>query len=232
MSGRPFQKVKISLTNPLRSLIHFRRFCENNEEGCSNIKTFARSLIDLTRTSSSESTQTDSDESFLIQNVCKLSENFTSYGKFYLISNLWATIHKDFQVKLLFLLYGDFDNDQQADTLALLGDALNETMYKASKNTSNCAKDLDLDKLCATNKKEFYQTCDKRLKNFIDSLTAKKVNDNTDCVNNKYNVYENILKARNSKFVSDVGVKEHMVSYLSTGKSTSLYCKNRLKGNY
>ena len=75
MSGRPSQKVEISLTNPLRSLIHFRRFCENNEEGCSNIKTFAESLLNLTRTSSSQSTQTDSDESFLMQNVCKLSEN-------------------------------------------------------------------------------------------------------------------------------------------------------------
>ena len=102
MSGRTSQKVEISLTNPLRSLLHFGRFCENNEEGCSNIKTFAESLLNLTRTSSSQSTQTDSDESFLIQNVCKLSENFTSYEKSYLISNLWATIHKDFQVKLLF----------------------------------------------------------------------------------------------------------------------------------
>ena len=144
----------------------------------------------MTRTSSSQFTQTDSDENFLIQNVCELSENFTCYEKSYLISNFWATINKDFQVKLFFLLYGDFDDDQQADTLALLGDALNETMYTASKNTSNCAKDLDLDKLCATNKKEFYQTCDIRLKNFIDSLTAKKVDDNTYCLNNKYNLYE------------------------------------------
>jgi hypothetical protein len=171
----------------------------------------------LTRTISSQSTQTYSNESFLIQNVCKLSENFTSYEKSYLTSNLWATIHKDFQVKLLFLLYGDFDNDQQADTLALLGDTLNET----------------IDKLCVTNKKEFHQTCDIRLENFIDSLTAKKVNDNTDCVNNKCNVYENILKARNSKFVSDVGVKEHMVSYLSSVKSihnTQVFSKQGGKG--
>ena len=80
-----------------------------------------------------------------------------------------------------------------------------------------CQKKID--KLSATNKKEFYQTCDIRLKNFIDSLTAKKINDNADCVNYKYNVYENVLKARNSKFVSDVGVKEHMVSYLSSSKS-------------
>ena len=219
MAGRPSQKVEISLTNPLRSLIYFRRFCDDNDEGCSTIRTFAQSLLNLTRTSTSQSSQTESDASFMIQNVCELSETFTSYEKSYLISNLWSTLHTDFQVKLFFLFYGDFDNDQQADTLALLGDSLNEIMYEASKNTANHAKDLDLDKLCATNKKEFYQTCDIRLKNFIDSLTAKKVNDNTDCVNYKYNVYENILKARNSKFVSDVGVKEHMVSYLSSNKS-------------
>ena len=174
MARRPSHKVEVSFTNPLRSLIHFRRFCENNEEGSSQIRTFAESLLNLTRTSSSKSTQTDSDGSQLIQNVCEASENFTSYEKSYLVSNLWSTIHKDFQVKLLFLFYGDFDNAQQADTLALLGNSLNESMYEASKNTSNHAKDLDLDKLSATNKKEFYQTCDIRLKNFIDSLTAKK----------------------------------------------------------
>ena len=37
MAGRPSQKVEISLTNPLRSLIYFRRFCDDNDEGCSTI---------------------------------------------------------------------------------------------------------------------------------------------------------------------------------------------------
>ena len=68
---------------------------------------------------------------------------------------------------------------------------------------------------------------------FIDALTARKVYTNNECVNFKYNAYENILKARNSKFVSDVGLKEHMVSYLSSGKAihnTQVFSKQGGKG--
>ena len=46
---------------------------------------------------------------------------------------------------------------------------------------------------------EFYKAYDNRLTNFIHALTAKKVNDNNECLNYKYNAYENILKALNSK---------------------------------
>ena len=57
--------------------------------------------------------------------------------------------------------------------------------------------------------------------------------DDNDNVNFKYNAYENILKARNSYFISDVGLKEHMVSYLSSGKArhnTQVFSKQGGKG--
>ena len=53
-----------------------------------------------------------------------------------------------------------------------------------------------------------------RLKAFIDSLTTNFFYNNED-INFKSNVYENILKSRNHKYVSKVGLKEHMVVYLS-----------------
>ena len=52
-------------------------------------------------------------------------------------------------------------------------------------------------------------------------------------LNYKSNVYENILKARNSKYVSKVGLKEHMVTYLSSNKSrnsTEVFSKQGAKG--
>ena len=58
-----------------------------------------------------------------------------------------------------------------------------------------------------------------RLKAFIDSLTTKTVYNNED-INFKSNVYENILKSRNHMYVSKVGLNEHMVAYLSSGKSS------------
>jgi hypothetical protein len=122
---------------------------------------------------------------------------------------------------------------QQANLFAFLGDSLNETIYEESLKSSTLAKDLDLERLNEKNKKQFYENRDKRVTCFIDALTARKVYTNNECVNFKYNAYENILKARNSKFVSDVGLKEHMVSYLSSGKAihnTQVFSKQGGKG--
>ena len=62
-----------------------------------------------------------------------------------------------------------------------------------------------------------------------------KFNQSTnDNLNFKSNAYENILKARNSKFVCTIGMKEHMVVYLSSGKShhaSQVFSKQGGKGN-
>ena len=70
-----------------------------------------------------------------------------------------------------------------------------------------------------TLKVTFIKKCDKRVTTFIDTLTAKQKSENCAFVNYKCNAYENLLKARNLKFVSGIGVKEHMVAYLASGKS-------------
>lgn len=49
-------------------------------------------------------------------------------------------------------------------------------------------------------------------------------------LNFKSNAYENILKARNGKFISEAGIKEHMVTYLASGKSRHASQKNSNQG--
>ena len=93
-------------------------------------------------------------------------------------------------------------------------------------------KSLNFDDLKALNKTSFYESTDKRLKVFIHKLTEKTsyVKENMDF---KSNAYENILKARNGKFISEAGIKEHMVTYLASGKSrhsTQIFSKQGGKG--
>ena len=77
---------------------------------------------------------------------------------------------------------------------------------------------LSIKDLKNATKDKLYGECDERLKNFIDCLTERKITAN-DNIAFKSNIYENILKARNNKYVSVVGLKEHMVVYLASGKS-------------
>ena len=93
---------------------------------------------------------------------------------------------------------------------SLLGNSLNKVVYKTSLQNMKYAHDISIEDLKKANKKDFYDRCDPRLKAFIDSITdllfyKKKIkNDN---FNYKCNIFENILKARNNKFVSNVGLK-------------------------
>ena len=102
--------------------------------------------------------------------------------------------------------------------LFFLGDALNQEIYEETVKSERRTEDITLFDLKAASKEEFYEKCEKRLKCFLDALTAKKKSEN-DNINFKSNVIENICKARNSKFVSEVGLKETMVSNLASGKS-------------
>ena len=233
MAGRPTCTIELSLNNPLRCMRDITKYCQQNESLKANMILFANSLLDCFVKSETKSTQTNNDETSLMQNICELSENFTSYEKSFLLSNIWSKIHPDDQVKIIFMLYCELEQDQQENMFAFLGDSLNATIYDESKKNCKQAKDLDIGQLREKNKSDFYKNCDKRVTSFIDSLTARQVNTNSDCVNFKYNAYENILKARNSKFISEVGLKEHMVSYLASGKAihnTQVFSKQGGKG--
>ena len=104
------------------------------------------------------------------------------------------------------------------DLFSFLGNALNDDLYKESTKSDISAQDLNLEDLKKSSKIDFYKSSDIRLQSFINSLTERK-RSACDNSNFKYNVYENLLKARNSKFNSAVGIKEHMVAYLASGKA-------------
>lgn len=105
---------------------------------------------------------------------------------------------------------------------------MNALIYKALNVNEKFAKDFDIEYLIPANKTVFYNSCDDRLKCSIDALTARNTNSNDD-LNFKSNVYENMLKARNSKFVSEIGIKEHMLSGKSLHAS-QVFSKQGAKG--
>ena len=222
MPGRPSHKVEVSLTNPLRSVPTFLSFYDKNENSREETKKFARVLFDATKSTSDNITQIEATP----DNAFDMTSNFTSYEKSALVSNIVKSLHPDYQV-----LIEDFDMTHQSEIFALLGNSLNKTVYEASQRHEN-EEEANLKNLQNINKENFYAECDVRLASFIDAITAKQ-NINENNLNFKSNVYENILKARNTKYVSKVGLKEHMVTYLSSNKSrnsTQVFSKQGAKG--
>ena len=229
MPGRPSHKVEVSLTNPLRSVPTFLSFHDKNENSREESKKFARVLFEATKSTSDNTTQSEATP----DNAFDMTSNFTSYEISALVSNIMKSLHPDYQVKLLFVLIEDFNMTHQSEIFALLGNSLNKTVYEASRRHEN-EEEANLKNLQNINKENFYAECDVRLTSFIDAITAKQnINIKENNLYFKSNVYENILKARNTKYVSKVGLKEHMVTYLSSNKSrnsTQVFSKQGAKG--
>ena len=210
--GRPKTKFEFDLLDPEESL----RVLEKNvkqEKFKATLEVFGKGILRNVTEPSSIGTQTQPD----IDSICEIVKDFDEFEKCFLMANIMSQLSNEEKVNSIFLLYNDLEYEQQCDMFALLGNSLNQEIYETSTMKSS-GQDLTIEDLKDVSKLGFYQECEGRLKNFIDHLTARKksTNENT---NYKANIFENMLKARNSKYLSGMGIKEHMVTYLSSGKS-------------
>ena len=213
--GRPSVKFEIDFADPLLNLERIKTNCKSDKTK-DNVRLFAKTLLECFDEKESQATQTDMS-----------SDDFS-----FMISNQWMHLETDTKLKLLMMFFSDLGFDEQSDFFAFLGHCLNSDIYEESKNYKKKYSDLNFDDLKAVNKKIFYDRCDSRLKSFIDNLTENTSYKNYN-QNFKSNIYENILKARNGKYISEAGLKEHMVSYLASGKarhSSQIFSKQGGKG--
>ena len=206
------------------------KICSNSAVRA-NVNWFAKLLVELTEDRTSNFTQTDSISS---EQVLEMTEKNSVHEKSYMLVNLWNGIEvEEYKINMIFMFISNMQLAAQSDVFSLLGNLLNQEMYCASKDIEKNAQDITIYDLKAANKVDLYNKCDKRLQSFIDALTARLKSEHEN-INFKSNIYDNILKARNSKYFSPSGVKEHMVSYLSSGKSmhaSQVFSKQGGKGS-
>ena len=131
-----------------------------------------------------------------IEAVCDNTTNMVNFEKSFLISLLWKQVEERDQVKLMLKFYNDLSLEGQSDLFSFLGNALNEDLYKSSKQGGIIGKDLNLEDLKNSCKFDFYKSNDIRLKSFINYITECKTS-SCDNDNFKSNVYEYIPGALN-----------------------------------
>ena len=222
--GRPRTIVEINFNHPLDSLDEIRVLCQS-ESIRANIVVFATGLLGLADIKVDpdflmEHIFKHNTKETFVDSVCRASDNMAIYEKSHLIANLFLKIPQVEGCKLLYLMYSNMGYEGQCDVFSFLDSSLNENLKTESVEKVRNASKLSIKDLKKATKDQLYDECDGRLKNFIDAITHKQWNSPKDDNNTyKANVYENLLKARNGKYVSDIGLKEHMVIYLASGKS-------------
>ena len=188
--GRPATRIEIDLSDPSDSLEKIKYAC-TNQTIKKNILLFASQLLDICGGGSdSWSSQTefatkslidvafheDKVETF-IDSVYDISKEMASYERSYMISLLISQMDEKDQVKMLFKFYEDLSLEGQSDMsdmFGFLGISLNRELFNASKACNAISKDLNLEDLKKASKDKFYESCDSRLKNFIEYITENE----------------------------------------------------------
>ena len=189
-------------------------------EAKSKLKVFAQKLNDLVTESKQKEVQTEKQ----CETVIELSEELCSGDKIFVCSTIWDTFDERNRLAVIYKFYNLLSFNEQCTFFKMLGQKFNKLILEDSQKLHERVKSMTLVDLSNVTKVNRYLESDQRLQSFFNEMTKKTgcyrgdkyVHDNT---NEKYNVIENIYKARNFNFVSDVGISESVISYFASDKS-------------
>ena len=130
-----------------------------------------------------------------------------------------------FLIKSFGRFFSDVDSQQQTLLYKLLGEQLNLPLKEQSSKSPNM-ETIDLSALLASSNKDLYENSDPRLRAFIEEAikTEKTERYGSEVAKLKkasfcYNAVENLLKARNLRFVSLPGLSLLTLVYIFSGRS-------------
>ena len=135
---------------------------------------FARDLLMITDDVQDRSTQTS--DNFVDEMFFKSIQYKSHEEQSYYLSSFLMILDETEKLKILMMFYEELAFNDQCALLAFIGDSLNQNIYEASTKNIKNASTLNLDDLKVASKSDFYDTCDQRVKYFIDNLTKKSKN--------------------------------------------------------
>ena len=115
------------------------------------------------------------------------------------------------------------ESEVQSTFHETLGGFLNKPLYHASEDSRRIG-DRSIEDLMTVNRLDSFEACDERLKVFLEAAASKtkyKSKEESNIQRTKVqlsNVYDSLLKAQN--YVSLNGLKEHIICYISSGRSS------------
>ena len=129
--------------------------------------------------------------------------------------------------------------DEQCGLYEALGNEMNKGLFETTKEKIDI-QNIDIEKLLKTSSRDLYGNADQRLRAFIDAAVKTNERYANETKNNKRivfcsNVIENLLKARNLKYVSQSGLTVLTLVYILSGRSKqacNLFSTTGAKGSY
>ena len=230
MPGRPQVKFEFNLNDIEACFEELSGLCSN---ASTKVEALSSKLNDLFKQNEEKATQTEhKNEDEVLDNVLELPDDEMEW----IFRNIWKNIHSTKQVSYIFDFFFSLNPDAQCELFQLFGKAMNQPLLEVSEKFRYKAKNFCFQDLSCASKRSFLDQCDKRILSFIDGLTERTYKYKQyqhDTLNEKFNIYDNLLKARNFNYVSDVRVREGIIAFISSSKSfdaTTVLSKQGGKG--
>ena len=233
MAGRPQSRFEVNLNAIEASVEEIIELC-TSESSLLKLKSFVYELNIRLVNKSDKEVETDIADIANIPTIQFLIGQLAQNEKFNLIEKIFLNFVENDKLDLLKLLYDGLETESQCQYFFMMGKLFNQFLLKESENSN--VKNMNFDELANETKSQFYEKCDIRLKAFFAAATLKsnKYQKHHDNINELANIYENLLKARNFRYTSPVGVRDNIIAYIGSDKSnqtTQVLCKAGAKGS-
>ena len=229
-AGRKKEKVEVNLSDPQESAHKVLQLGVQSNALQPNIVQFSNLLrranckLEISNTEIWD-VKLNLDQNQQIFNILESIKDLDVGGVELIISELFSAMED--KLFTFFQLYERLQIEEQVNVFSTMGRILNESLWKSTNygepSYSSNTHGID-DLIAAESKEKVYNNTDPRLKEFIEAITEVKKHkgNEKERSNFKYNMLENLQKARNRKYVSKNGLKEMFTTYLASGKNVQV----------
>ena len=216
-AGCPTRYLTVDLREIEESIENVTLKCHNEKTKERVLEFLYKCKSELTSTVSMSTDTGDlEDDDDIAEQVVNSLENFSQSDLSFILKNCFLQTPDVDKVERFYELFDLLNEDQQCELFSKFGFTINQSLYETSLIYSNQCETFE--DLSEEKKTKLFQEADPRLKYFLISATQtqRRVKDNLLEISN---IYESMVKARNKNFTSSAAIKEHMVAYISSGRS-------------
>ena len=234
MPGAPQTIINLNFNNVADAFDRVKMLCERYSTTKAKVKRFFTLMknyfqeedlkdteTQATPQTNNAATQTDDDNPDTVQKVLDLVKHLDADNRVFILEAMWLNIPEEERVSTIYKLYSDitleFGIEGQIRFLSLLGETFSEHLLNIYKE-HRYKNGTTMEDLANIKNQDYYEIFDERLKALIEGCCKKKFA-GTNNLNDICEVLEGLVKARHRHYVSEHGIRQHLLGYIDSKKS-------------
>ena len=160
-----------------------------------------------------------------LEKMLDLAKHLSIDHRVFILQTMWLNIPEEERITTIYKLYGDatleFSFESQVRFLSLLGETFSEHLLDIF-NQHRFKNGTTMEDLVNIKIEDYYEIFDARLRALVEGCSKKTNKRHAANLSEVCEVLEGFVKARHSRYVSDHGIRQHLLSYIDSKKSRTV----------